>query len=103
MKTRKINPAHPGRVLKQEFMEPLGVSNYRLARASGLSQTLIGRIVCGKAGITAPVALRLEAVFGMDAETWLNMQSTYDLLLARQSDGGTTRKAARRIADEIRA
>ncbi|NDE91011.1 MAG: addiction module antidote protein, HigA family [Alphaproteobacteria bacterium] len=97
MKNRRMNPAHPGKILKQEFMEPLRISNYRLAQASGLSQTIVGRIVNGKAGITADVALRLEAVLGMDAQTWMNMQNTFDLLIARQASGKDIAKKSVRL------
>lgn len=78
---KKINPAHPGQVLKNQFMVPYGLSNYRLAKAMDLSETHVGRIVNGKAAITADVAMRLQIIFGMGAQTWLNMQNTYDLLM----------------------
>jgi len=79
MKKRKIKPVHPGRILREEFMEPAGVSQYRLAQASGLSQVQIGNIVRGRRGISAETALRLERALGMSAQTWMNLQSLYEL------------------------
>jgi addiction module HigA family antidote len=95
--TRKISPAHPGRILKEEFMEPMGVTNYRLAELSGLSRMAIGRIVKEKASITADIALRLEAIFGLDAQTWLNMQSGYDLLMAKVANGKQIARTIKRL------
>jgi addiction module HigA family antidote len=97
----KINPAHPGRVLHMEFMAPYGISNYRLAKASGLSETLIGKIVKGKASVTANVALRLEGVFGVDAQTWLNMQNGYDLLILEAREGKKISKIVERLDLEL--
>jgi addiction module HigA family antidote len=71
---RKIKPVHPGRILHDEFMEPAGISQYRLAQATGLSQVQVGNIVRGKRGITAETALRLERALGMSAQTWMNLQ-----------------------------
>lgn len=76
---RKIKPVHPGRILHDEFMEPAGASLGRLARAAGLSQTQVGSIIRGRRKVTAETALRLERALGMSAETWMNLQSLYDL------------------------
>jgi len=62
---RKIKPVHPGRILHDEFMEPAGISQYRLAQAAGLSQVQVGNIIRGRRGITAETALRLERALGM--------------------------------------
>jgi antitoxin HigA-1 len=90
-------PAHPGRILKQEFMEPARISAYRLAKAAGLSQTLIGGILHGKRGITAETALRLERVLGVSAKTWLNLQSLYDLEMAQEETGEAIRQTTRKL------
>ena len=95
--SRPKRPAHPGRILKQEFMEPAGISAYRLAEAAGLSQTLIGGILHGKRGITAETALRLERVLGVSARTWLNLQSLYDLEMAQEESGDAIRRTARKL------
>ncbi|MDP1838417.1 MAG: HigA family addiction module antitoxin [Reyranella sp.] len=76
---RKIKPVHPGSILHDEFMEPAGVSSGRLARATGLSQTQVRSIVRGRRKVTAETALRLEHALGISAETWMNLQSLYDL------------------------
>jgi addiction module HigA family antidote len=99
MASQKIRIIHPGSILKTEFMEPLGISNYRLAKASGLSEAHIGRIVRGMNAISAEVALRLEAVFGMGAETWLNLQNIHDLLTARQQNGKAISKTTQRLIE----
>jgi len=76
---RRLAPVHPGDVLLHDFMEPMGLSAYRVARAMGVSQTRLSEILKGTRGVTAETALRLERVFGMDAQTWLNLQVQYDL------------------------
>jgi len=76
---RKIRPVHPGRILRDEFMEPAGISQYRLAQATGLSQVQVGNIIRGKRGISAETALRLERALGMSAQTWMNLQTLYEL------------------------
>lgn len=80
---KRIYPIHPGEVLKDDFMEPLGVTAYRLAKDVGVTAIRIGEIVRGKRGITADTAVRLAAYFGTDAQSWMNLQSHYDLELAR--------------------
>jgi addiction module HigA family antidote len=76
---RKTKPVHPGRILREEFMEPARISQYRLAQATGLSQVQVGNIIRGKRGITAETALRLERALGMSAQTWMNLQTLYEL------------------------
>jgi antitoxin HigA-1 len=80
---RRMKPIHPGEVLKEDFMEPLGVTAYRLAKDVGVTAIRIGEIVRGKRGITADTAVRLAAYFGTDAQSWMNLQSHYDLEVAR--------------------
>ncbi len=79
MARRRTAPVHPGRILRQEFMAPSGITQYRLAKATGLSQVQIGNIVRGRRGISAETALRLERALGMSAQTWLNLQNLYYL------------------------
>ena len=79
---RDFPPIHPGEILLQEFLEPMGISQYRLAKSISVPQRRISEIVQGKRAITADTALRLGRFFGMEAQFWLNLQSRYDLLRA---------------------
>lgn len=78
-------------------MEPAGVTQYRLAQATGLSQVQIGNLVRGKRGITAETALRLERALGMSAQTWMNLQSLYDLERASVEVGSRIRQTTERL------
>lgn len=77
MKT--LRNIHPGEVLKEEFLGPMGISVYRLAKETGLSQTRISQIIKGERSITAETALKLGKFFGVPAEFWLNLQTLYDI------------------------
>ncbi|MGN6781531.1 MAG: HigA family addiction module antitoxin [Marmoricola sp.] len=78
--TRKAHePISPGEILLTEFLEPLGISQYRLAKATGLSHTRIGEIVRGKRAITTETALRLSKALGTDDRFWINIQTDYDV------------------------
>lgn len=94
---RKIKPVHPGRILRQEFLEPAGITQYRLAKATGLSQVQIGNILRGRRGISAETALRLERALGMSAQTWMNLQTLYDLERATLEDGARIERTTRRL------
>ena len=80
--TREVKWPHPGEILQEEWLTPLGLSQYALARAIGVSPRRINEIVKGQRGITADTALRLAAFFGTDAQSWVNLQSGYDLAAA---------------------
>jgi antitoxin HigA-1 len=82
---RDMPPVHPGEILIEDFLKPLGITQYRLAKSIGVPQRRIGEIVAGKRAITADTALRLAKFFGTDAQSWLNLQSHYDLEVARDS------------------
>ena len=84
MARRKIPLATPGEILLEEFLKPLGITQYRLAKEIGVPQRRIGEIVSGKRAITADTAARLGVFFGMEAEFWLNLQSHYDLVQTRE-------------------
>ncbi len=77
------DPITPGEILLTEFLEPLGITQYRLAQATGLPQTRISEIVRGKRGITAETALRLSRALGVDDRFWINVQTDYDLEIER--------------------
>src|SRR6266571_4890506 len=77
--TRKLPPLHPGEVLREEFMKPLRLSAYAIARACHVPRTRIERIAKEKIGITADTALRLAKLFNTTPEFWLNLQAQYEL------------------------
>lgn len=85
MPKRHIPLAVPGEILLEEFLKPLGVTQYRLAKEIGVPQRRIGEIVAGKRSITADTAARLGVYFGIEAEFWLNLQAHYDLSIARET------------------
>lgn len=70
----------PGEILKEEFLEPLGISNYRLAKTIGVSETAVGEIIKGRRSVSTAMAYRLAAALGTTPEFWMNLQRDYDLL-----------------------
>lgn len=78
-------PTHPGEMLLEEFLKPLGMSQVALAGRIGVTAQRINEIVKGKRGVTPDTALRLERVFGMEAQFWLNLQVVWDLYQAMHS------------------
>ncbi|WP_353721576.1 HigA family addiction module antitoxin [Dyadobacter sp. 676] len=74
-----LNNIHPGEVLLKEFLEPMGISAYRLARETGIPQTRISEIVKGRRRITADTALRFSKYFGTTPKFWLGLQDDYDI------------------------
>ncbi len=79
MKNKKLPPIHPGEILLDEFLKPMGISQYRLAKDTSVPPRRINEIVHGKRSITADTALRLGRFFGMSPQFWLNLQTRYDL------------------------
>jgi addiction module HigA family antidote len=79
MAPRRLAPIHPGEVLQEEFLKPLALSPYRLAKELSVPPRRINEIVLGKRGITADTALRLARFFGTSARFWLNLQTGHDL------------------------
>lgn len=75
----KMAPVHPGEILLEEFLEPMGISQYKLAKDISVPPRRINEIVQGKRSITADTALRLSRYFGLSERFWLNLQSRYDL------------------------
>jgi antitoxin HigA-1 len=86
---KKIPPVHPGQMLGREFLKPLRITQYRLAKATGLPLTRINTILAGHRSITADTALRLGRFFGMDPQFWLNLQARYDLRKAERKAQGS--------------
>lgn len=81
------NPAHPGRVVRNACLEPLGLSVTEGARILGVTRQALNNVVNGKSGISAEMAIRLSKAFGSTPETWLRMQLAYDLAQARRNEG----------------
>ena len=80
---RKIPLSHPGEILLEDFLKPMGITQYRLAKEIGVPQRRIGQICAGQRAITPDTALRLATFFGTDAESWVNLQAHYDTEQAR--------------------
>jgi len=87
MSKRKISPIHPGEVLMEEFLKPMGISQYRLAKDISVPPRRINEIVHGDRCITADTALRLGRYFGVSPQFWLNLQGHFDLAQAEDRIG----------------
>lgn len=81
---RRLAAVHPGEVLMEDFIAPMGLTRYRVAKLSGMQQRRIDEICVGNRGITADTALRLARLFGTDAAFWMNLQAQYDLETAER-------------------
>jgi addiction module HigA family antidote len=92
MKKKALHPVHPGEVLLEEFLSPLGLSQNKLAVNIGVPARRINEIVLEKRKISADTALRLGRFFGMSSEFWLGLQSQYDLDIAADSLGARLKK-----------
>lgn len=93
--TPKLPPIHPGEVLLEDFLKPMGISQYALAKAIGVPAQRIGEIVHGRRALTADTALRLGRYFGMEAQFWLNLQTRHDLEAAEDALGDRLEKEVR--------
>ncbi|WP_295014497.1 HigA family addiction module antitoxin [uncultured Microbacterium sp.] len=91
------DPITPGEMLRTEFLEPLGISAYRLAQATGVSQTLISEILRGKRRITTDTALRLAQAFGLPERFWLNVQNDYDIEVEHDEHGAELARVERLV------
>ena len=76
---KKLKPIHPGEVLKEEFLKPMGISQYRLAKSISVPPRRVNEIVKGKRAISADTALRLSLYFGLSERFWINLQAWFDL------------------------
>jgi addiction module HigA family antidote len=90
-------PTHPGEMLLEEFIRPLGLTQVDFAAAIGVSYPRLSEIIHGKRAITPDTAMRLEQALGMDAQFWLNLQMTWDLFQARKSAALKTIKRIKRL------
>ena len=94
----KLQPVHPGEVLMEEFLKPMGLSQSRVALAIGVHPRRINEIVLGKRGISADTALRLAKFFGTSAELWLGLQKDYELDVAMDEVGELIEREVRTLA-----
>ncbi len=95
MSKRDLSPVHPGEILLEDFLKPLSISRYRLAKSIGVPQRRIDEICAGNRAVTVDTALRLACFFGTDAQSWLNLQTEYDLESAEA--------VAKRIKREVKS
>ena len=84
---RRIQPPHPGETIREDYLEPLGMSVNQLSKALGITAARLNEIVLGRRGITADTALRLARYFGTSAEFWVGLQGLYDLRMAENQNG----------------
>jgi addiction module HigA family antidote len=95
MKTKKIPPIHPGEILLEDFLVPMGISQYKLSKDISVPPRRINEIVQGKRSVSADTALRLSLYFGLSERFWLNLQSRYDLEVEKD-------KLDERLTKEVR-
>jgi addiction module HigA family antidote len=95
---RKLSPIHPGEILAADFLEPLGLSQYRLAQDISVPPRRINEIVHGTRAVSADTALRLARYFGTSDRFWLNLQARYDLEMERDRLGARLEKEVRVLA-----
>jgi addiction module HigA family antidote len=95
MARRKLLPIHPGEILQEEFLSPLGLSQYRLAKETSVPPRRINEIVRGERSISADTALRLARYFGTSERFWLNLQARYDLETEKDRLGDRLRREVR--------
>ncbi|MEX2212629.1 MAG: HigA family addiction module antitoxin [Phycisphaeraceae bacterium] len=94
-KRKKLKPVHPGEILKHDFLDPLGITAYRLGKDIGVSPQHIGRIVNGLRGIGGDMALRLARYFGTSAQLWMGLQAHYEIDVAEDKAGAEIEKKIR--------
>ncbi len=100
MVAKKLAPVHPGEILLLEFLEPLRISQYRLAKDINVPPRRINEVVKGKRSITANTALRLARYFSMSERFWLNLQSHYDLEIERDRIGTSLQEEVQVLATD---
>ena len=93
---RKLAAVHPGSVLLADFIEPLGITRYRVAKAIGVQQRRIDEICAGSRSVTADTAVRLGLAFDIDPQFWLNLQAQYDIEVIQREQG-------EQLAEEVHA
>ena len=98
MGKRELGPIHPGEILLEEFLNPMGISQYRLAKDINVDPRRINEIVHGDRSITADTAFRLGRYFGMSPQFWLNLQSYFDLEILDMNSGDQIEKEVKTLA-----
>ena len=93
--TEKFPPVHPGEILFEEFLKPMGISQYRLAKDINVPSRRINEIVRGERAISADTALRLSRYFGMSENFWMNLQARYDLEIQKDHLDGRLEREVR--------
>ncbi len=78
---KRLKPAHPGKLLLDEFIKPMNLTAYRVAKDAGIPQSTLAALVSGHRSISAETGIRLGLYFGVDAQFWLNLQTRYDLMM----------------------
>lgn len=101
--TREVKWPHPGEILLEEWLKPMGLSQYALARAIDVPPRRINEIVKGLRGISTDTALRLAAFFGTDAQSWINLQTDYDIIQAKETMADVLARIHRFNREEARA
>ena len=98
MSTKKLAPIHPGEILLEEFLKPMGISQYRIAKEISVPARRINEIVHGTRAITADTGLRLSRYFGTSERFWLNLQTHYDIEVQKDRLGDTLDSEVRSLA-----
>ena len=102
MKSRKLMPIHPGEILREEFLGPMGITQYRLAKDINVPARRINEIVHEQRAITPDTALRLSRYFGLSERFWLNLQARYALELEKDKLGARLTEEVKVLADALR-
>ena len=95
---RRLSSVHPGHVLMRDFIEPLGITRYRLAKAIGVQQRRIDEICAGERAVTADTAIRRGLALGVEPQFWLNLQAQYDLEVIERERGAALAEEVQPIA-----
>jgi addiction module HigA family antidote len=98
MKSSLIPNPHPGEILAEDFLKPLGISRYRLAKATGIPESRLSRLVQGKVAVSTDTAFRLGLYFGVSPRNWLNLQNAYDLMEFERHSAVSVRRQVKPLA-----
>lgn len=101
--TKTLPPVHPGKVLSEDFMKPLGLTQYRVAKDIGVPPMRISQIVRGLRSVTADTALRLARYFGTSPDVWLRLQAAYDLEVAERETGKRLKREVKVLKQQTAA
>ena len=99
----KLAPVHPGEILLHDFIEPMELTRYKVAKLTNVPQRRIDEICTGNRAITADTSMRLGRLFGMSAQTWMNLQAQYDLEVAENEQGEKIDREVMPIAANLKS